>query len=350
MTDDKAKILCPPPRNPYYIVAHRYMRTSAGKRTPHLLCHSLNLQGQVAYMVLTSYSGQPICPDLMTPVLTPSVVRYHHEKGMTPIVVYGEVVHGNPLQADCVVRYLLNFPGLLGGGTSYDPSELLYGFSGVLAEAVGAPDNVLFMPVVDPSLFHPGSGDQRRSGTCYYAAKHKVILGGDVAVETHGGVEITLEYPPTQAEIADLFRRSELFYCYENTALALEAMLCGCPAVCIPNPHMTEVIALRELGRDGCAWGTDPAEIARAKATVHLVRERYLRACDEYWNQLDRFIQVTQDRARSLPYHRPVRLPPHPMRLVLNGLDLVMGGWDVFRRRTRPVYWQIKRQIKRLRG
>jgi hypothetical protein len=349
MTNDKEKLLCPPARNPYYIVAHRYMRTSAGKRTPHMLCHHLNMQGQVAYMMLTSYSGEPICPDLMTPVLTPSVVRHHFEKGLTPIVVYGEVVHGNPLGADCVVRYLLNFPGLLGGAAAYDPSELLFGFSGVLAEAVGAPENVLFMPVVDPSVFHPGPGDQKRSGICTYAAKHKVILGGALS-DVPRGVEITLDYPATQGEIADLFRRSELFYCYENTALALEAMLCGCPAVFMPNQFLTEVIAERELGRDGLAWGTDPAEIARAKATVHLVRERYLRARDEYWNQLDRFIQVTQERARSLPYRQPVRLPPHPMRLILNGLDRAMGGWDTFRRKVRPVYWQAKRQLKRLRG
>jgi hypothetical protein len=350
MTNDQARSICPPPRNPYYIVAHRYMQTSAGKRTPHLLCHHLNLQGQVAYLVLTSYSAAPVGPDLLTPVLTPAIVRYHYEKGLTPIVVYGEVVRGNPLRADCVVRYLLNFPGLLGGAASYDPSELLYGYSGVLAEAVGAPENVLMVPTVDASVFHPGARDQPRSGTCFYAAKYKTILGGCVSDEMRGSVEITLDYPATQTEIADLFRRSELLYCYENTALALEAMLCGCPAVFMPNPHLTEIIALRELGRDGVAWGTDPAEIARAKATVHRVRESYLRVCDEYWHQLDRFIQVTQDRVRPLGYRQPVRLPLHPVRLIQDGLDLALGGWDSFRRHVRPAYWQVKRQLKRPRG
>jgi hypothetical protein len=38
------------------------------------------------------------------------------------------------------------------------------------------------------------------------------------------------------------------------------------------------------------------------------------------------------------------------MRLILNGLDLAMGGWDTFRRLARPAYWQVKRQMKRLRG
>lgn len=351
MTNDHPGSLCPPLRNPYYIVAPRYMPTSAGMRALHLLCHSLNQRGQISYLVLTSYSAASVCPDLLTPLLTPAIAHYHHEKGLIPIVVYWDAIAGNPLGADCVVRYVLNFPGLLGGTHSYDPAELLYGFSGVLAEAAGVPENVLFIPVVDPSVFHPGPGDQKRSGSCFYAAKHKIVHGATVSEEVRGGVEITLSYPATKPEIADLFRRSELFYCYENTALALEAMLCGCPAVFMPNPYLTQVIALRELGRDGLAWGTEPSEIARAKATVHLVRERYLRACDEYWNQLDRFIQVTQARVRSLGgYRHPIRLPSHPMRLILDGLDLAMGGWDKVRRHVRPAYWQVKRHLKRLRG
>jgi hypothetical protein len=350
VTSDKARSLCPPLRNPYYIVAPRYIPTSAGMRALHLLCHSLNQQGQVAYLLLTSYSAAPVCPDLLTPLLTPAIVRYHHEKGLTPIVVYWEAIAGNPLGADCVVRYVLNFPGLLGGSTSYEPSELLFGYSGLLAETVGVPENVLFVPTVDPAVFHPGPGDQKRSGSCFYAAKHRIVHGATVTDEVRGSMEITFGYPATQTEVAELFRHSELFYCYENTALALEAALCGCPTVCIPNPHFTESIAVRELGRDGCAWGTDPAEIVRAKATVERVRERYLRLCDDYWRQLDHFIRITQDRAHALCYRHPVRLPRHPMRLIQGGLDVLMDGWDTFRRRVRPVYWQVKRQLKRLRG
>lgn len=350
MSNGTAGTLGPPLRNPYYILAPRYMRTSAGMRALHLLCHTLNQRGQVAYLVLTSYSATPICPDLLTPLLTPAIARYHHEKGLTPIVVYWEAITGNPLGAECVVRYVLNFPGLLGGTTTYDSSEILYGYSGVLAEAVGVPDNVLFVPTVDLAVFHPGPGDQKRSGRCFYAAKYKIVHGASVSDDVRDSVEITSTYPATQAEIAELFRRSERFTCYENTALALEAILCGCPAVFIPNPHLSELIALRELGRDGCAWGTDSAEIARATSTVPLVYESYRRACENYWHQLDRFIQVTQDRVRALPYRRLIRLPPHPMRWALHGLDLAMGGWDTVRRRVRPAYWQIKRQMERLRG
>ena len=48
---------------------------------------------------------------------------------------------------------------------------------------------------------------------------------------------------------------------------------------------------------DGFAWGTDPAEVARAKATVHLARERYLSTYVQFWDQLSAFVSVTQLRA-----------------------------------------------------
>jgi hypothetical protein len=60
---------------------------------------------------------------------------------------------------------------------------------------------------------------------------------------------------------------------------------------------LTELVAANEMGWDGFAWGTDPAEIARAKATVHLARARYLSNYVKFWDQLSVFIAMTQSRA-----------------------------------------------------
>lgn len=106
-------------RAPYYIVAPRYIGTSAGIRALHLLCHWLNLKGERAFMALQYVElGPNVSFDLQTPILTPEIVDYHYQQGLQPIVIYPEVVAGNPLEADCVVRWLLNFPGLLGGTTA----------------------------------------------------------------------------------------------------------------------------------------------------------------------------------------------------------------------------------------
>ncbi len=301
-------------KNPYYIVAPPYTRTSAGVRVLHLLCHSLNRKGHMAYLLFypaLPWRKRQVCPDLLTPILTPAIARSHFEKKQTPIMVYPETVAGNPFRSPCVVRYVMNFPGLLGGDKEYDSRELCFSYSRVLAEKTNAPGNILFLPATDTRIFNPGPTPQKRQGTCFYADKYKVAHKGKLFDITKNSVEITrnLAASQTPQEIADIFRRSELFFSYENTALATEAVLCGCPTVFLPNPHLTEIIAIKELGPEGMAWGADPAEISRAQKTVGQGAENYLKSYADYWRDLDRFIALTQEHVRNKVYHKRVYLP-----------------------------------------
>ena len=233
--------------NPYYIVAPPYVRTSAGIRVLHLLCHSLNKKGQMAYLLM--YPAMPwrshqIGPDLMTPVLTNDIVKSHFERGLAPIMVYPETIAGNPFKSPCVVRYVLNFPGLLGGDKEYAPSELCFSYGEVLAAHTRDPKNILFIPAVDTRIFYQPREAQERKGTCFYADKYQVAHKGKLFDITKDSLEITRDKPNSQSpkEIAEIFRRSELFYVYENTALAIEAVLCGCPVVFLPNAYLTDMV------------------------------------------------------------------------------------------------------------
>jgi hypothetical protein len=344
LLDDKQQPLAtiyPDVGHPYYIVAPPYVRTSAGVRVMHLLCHSLNRRGQTAYVMLypaLPWRNDQVAPDLMTPILTPHVVRSHFRRGLTPIMVYPEVVSGNPFGGPCVVRYVLNFPGLLGGDKEYAPEELCFSYSQVLAVTTRSPDNILFLPATDTRVFYPAPEGQKRQGSCFYANKYKIAHKGALFDITKNSVEITrdLRSSQTPQEVADLFRRSEVFYVYENTALATEAVLCGCPAVFLPNPHLTEIIAAKELGPEGYAWGTDPAEIARAKETVGQGAENYLKTYAAYWRDLDRFIDMTQKHVEGKEYKIPTHLP--------NGFDTVRrmirerGLWGFMKAAVRKLY------------
>ena len=297
--------LLPPKRHPYYIVTPRYVRTSAGVKALHLLCHALNRAGERAYLIthpyyLPQYASHP---ELITPILTQATLEHDYAAGLTPIVVYPEIVKGNPFKAPFVVRYVLNFPGLLGGESSYLEDEFCVAYSENLAASVPSSRLSLFVPVSDPRIFSPAPARERR-GSCFYAAKYQHYHGGKLFDVTRGSVEITRDLPDSQTpeQIAELFRRSELFYCYENTALAIEALLCGCPVVFLPNNYLDRVIAEGELGWDGVAWGTDPAEIERAKRTVHSARQRYLHHFDVFHERLLHFIALTQQEAGSRRY------------------------------------------------
>lgn len=285
-------------QHPYYVVSPPYVRNSAGVKALHLLCHSLNRAGQSAFMIIYPgfHGGASINPELLTPMVTQGVVDHHYRQMRCPIVIYPETVSGNPFGAPFVVRYILNFPGLLGGDQQYDANELCFGYSKVLAEATQQPENVLFIPASDTRIFYPPPAGSRRSGSCFFASKYQSVHGGELFPITKGSVEITRNRPDEQApsEIAELFRRSEVFYAYENTALAVEALLCGCPTVFLPNQYLSELIAFRELGNDGFAWGTDPVEVARAKATIEQGQQNYLETYNLFHNQLAKFIRKTQ--------------------------------------------------------
>ena len=295
--------------NPYYIVSPRYIRTSAGIRCLHLLCHQLNLRGYHAYILLNYYDAitleGAVEPDLLTPLLTRHVAIRHFENQRTPIFIYPDTVSGNPYSGSCIVRYILNFPGLLGGDKSYSNDELCFGYTKKLALSVHQPENVLFIPASDTAVFHPPAKPTQRKGTCFYAAKYKKEHGGTLFDITIKSTEITRDLPTSQTpkEIAELFRKSELFYTYENTALAIESTLCGCPAVFLPNPYLKSIIAGDETGMDGIAWGTDANEISRAKSTVHLATQNYKNTLEIFQHDLSKFIEKTQHFAKNKKYN-----------------------------------------------
>lgn len=313
--DVQAKLLFPTEaRHPYYICAPPWSYASAGVRALYLLCHALNRTGHAAFIVHTPFSWRFRHPwtnhDLKAPMLEEWQAEEHLSRGLCPIVLYPEVVEGNPLDASVVVRWILNFPGLLGGHTQYEATEVCFGYSRELAAAAGAPDQVLHLPTVDTRIFHPPLGPVERAGSCFFASKYTHVHGGTLLPITDGSFEITRwrEDSLTPGQIADLFRRCEVFYAYENTALATEAVLCGCPAVFLPNPFLTEQIGREELGTDGFAWGADASEVARARATVDRGAINYLRTYEAFWDQLDAFITLTQARARGVPYREMVTM------------------------------------------
>lgn len=308
-----AALLAPRKRHPYYIVSPPYVRTSAGVRVLHLLCNALNRLGENAYLVIHPFTPDParaVHAYLDTPLLDAHRMRQHFEDGLCPITVYPETLAGNPFDAPLVVRYLLNFPGLLGGDENHPPDEVLWAYSEAIAERVPACRGVLFVPVSDSEVFTPEPRRERK-GSCFYASKYRIVHGGEPFEITRDSIEITRDLPdsPTPQQIAELFRGSEVFYCYENSALAIEALLCECPVVFLPNPYLDQMIGLRELGTDGIAWGTDPEELARARATVRRARDNYLGLYDELEQRLRDFIAWTQDMAGARSYLQVMRIP-----------------------------------------
>jgi hypothetical protein len=133
----------------------------------------------------------------------------------------------------------------------------------------------------------------------FYAAKYRQAHGQEPFGMPEDAIEITRDVPGSQSprEIARLLQTCETFYCFENTAMAIEAVLCGTPAVFMPNDYLEKPIALDELGWDGYAWGNSAAEVARARATVVKGQENYERLIGRFHDQLAGFVLATQGKA-----------------------------------------------------
>jgi hypothetical protein len=299
---------------PYYIVTPPYIRTSAGIRGMHLLVHWLNRAGYQAFVYVPPDQARNATaltnPYLLTPLLDQAVVDFHFRSERKPIVVCSDSFRGTLTNAPFTVRWYGHYSGALTDLGDAEVSDLKYGYSRRIARSLGVPDNVLCLPVTDTNTFRLGEPAER-GGTCYYAAKYKSVFGGRVFGLPEGSVEITRDLPDSQRpdEIAKLFQTSRYFYCFEDSALILEAILCGCPVILMKSRYFTNPLGVEDFSWDGIAWGDEPEEVARAERTVGKAGENYAGAVRKFFEELGTFVAATQTAALERTYSKPIELP-----------------------------------------
>ena len=188
------------------IVSPPYSHTSAGIRVLYRLNDILNELGQSSQI-----------QDWKTPC-----------EITDEIVVYPEIIPGNPLKAKNVVRYLLNEPGVLGGDRTFPANELIIYYdhwiheAGCYAAGYRLPDSHLcYISVIEPELFRETNKPKTKAvsfvGKGAYTQKTPVPT-----------MEITREFPKTREATSELLQETTDFYSYDfHTALNLEAKLCG---------------------------------------------------------------------------------------------------------------------------
>lgn len=298
-------------KNPYYIISPRYVRTSAGVRVLFRLADLINRAGGSAFVYLRPYFNHELASSPMdvAPFLNQKIVNYHFMNGLTPIVIYPETTRVSKFNPPMRVRYLLNYDDLLFENEPLEMDDYLLSYSDAIAARikVDKPSSTLFLPVSDAVFFCPPNGAEFRSGGVFYAGKFKYHFGGKTQPATAGMPEITRDRPDsqTQEQIRVLFQGAEFFYCYEDSALALEAILCGCPVVFLPNEHFISPLGAREMAGLGYAWGISPEGLKHAKETVVAARERYLSILDECQNKIETFIDETQRIVAGRSYETP---------------------------------------------
>lgn len=291
-------------KSPYYILTDPYRETSSGIRVLHSLCHILNCSGYESYVVCTGNGGSDNHEfhELWTPHLTGKIANDHYRSKRKPILIIPESGGDLEFGFGLVVRYVLNKPGFLcKRANNLEDGDLLVAYK---QEFVGELDvaQLLTVPPCDPSIFKPsGLSAHDRHGRYFYFNRLG-DFGGSLSAETQGAIEISPLKPRSLRELADIFGKAELLYCYEWGAIAAEARMCGCPVVCIPNARMLSSFDDETFGAEGVAWGTGEKEIVAAKATVDQYYPRYLAMFASFREQLVEFVERTQATAQRMDF------------------------------------------------
>ncbi len=285
----------------YIVYAPSFTADSGGTIFLHELVHALNTLGEQAYLwpmkpifrqrfhnrIFNRIFPPPFqCnPQLDTPVARRSDID---EK---TIVVYPEIVPGNPLQARHVARWLLYKPG------ERHPYEFTEGelFFRAFEKADlpeltgGAPE--LFLWKINRIYRNENRPD--RSGVCYLLRKgaYKERIP---ETEVPGAICIDDLGP---AEINDIFNRCEVFYSYdEATMYSQYAAICGCLSIVVPGEHASreEWAAQHDLYRYGVAYGIEDAghALATRDKVLGMLEEKEKAGLDTVRS----FIALTKER------------------------------------------------------
>ena len=322
--------------HPYFVYTPRWINSSAGIKALHFLCHSINMSGRNAYLVMTEapHLGEPrINPNLNTPILTQEISDAYFKAGISPVVIYSETIPGNPLEANFIVRYLMNYAGALGGSQKFDEHEYILAFSKKIAKDYSSSNStsepkVLFLPPIDPREFIKQT--QKDPYQVVYAGKYRSFVGKPPKVGTLPSVEIFRDGPRMQSreQVKEILKNATIVYSFENSSIVTESILSGTPARFVPNEFLGEIIAEAELGTGGIVLGDSEKDLEAAQKSINVGISRYYESIEVYLGELDNFIDATQARAAFQGYLRPIKVPNHGLLISQHRLML---AWQILK-------------------
>lgn len=227
-------------------------------------------------------------------LLAKGQIAYLNEKlDHDSIAIYPEIIHGNPAEAQTVVRYILNKPGTMGasdgmgkfvpGPTAFAESDRLYYFSKLFGETKDV-NHYLFLPILNLHLFT--NQHKKRDKTAYFVGK-----GINTYEHPKDAILIDRKFAKDQQALADLLNECEVLWCYDPvTAMTEVARLCGCRVVMVNPVYTRDEFQVYEAGMNGISWGSDEEIPFDAEG----FRSHYLWLRGLFHRKLDIFIEETQ--------------------------------------------------------
>ena len=206
---------------------------------------------------------------------TPVYKKVNKSSWQEWVVIYPEIVFGNPLGAKNVVRWFLHQPGFHSGTIYYGKNELYFKFNTAIHDfsfqgSVTSTNNlkVIHYPL---EYYNTENLPKIRKGVACSLRKRK---NKPLQHETENSILIDGK---THKEVAEIFKNVKTFISYDSyTAYSVFAVLCGCDSIVIPEDGVSEEEWYPEQAdRNGLSYGF--AGLEESRRTAHLVRQHVIK-------------------------------------------------------------------------
>lgn len=275
----------------FYIYANSYNDNSGGSIVLHRLCHIINKHtNHNAYLVKMdplaygAFSLKKILSKIKWELKNKKAYKIN-DVWDTPvwnsedfpddcIVIYPEIINGNPLKINNVVRWFLHQPGFHTKYIKYGKGELYYKFNSAIDDFTLKDSKlsshelkVIYYPI---DVYNDVSQTSiTRDIECSYLirkGKNKKFVHSRNAVQIDG---------LSHHETASILKRTKIFISYDDyTAYSIFAIMCGCKSYVVPSEDKSLISWYpNESDRFGISYGFSAEQEIWAEKTKHKVLE-----------------------------------------------------------------------------
>lgn len=207
------------------------------------------------------------------------------------IVIYPEVYYGNPLKANNVVRWFLNYNKFQNDDNAYGENDFFFCYRKQFNDPQLNPQQrELYLPYFDLNLYRRTNWGERK-GKCFVVRKGK--FRSDLPTKFDGIVVDDL----SEEEKVEVFNKSEYCISYDTqTAYSAIAAMCGCKSIVVMEEgksredYLTPEDIKRGIG-DGIAYGFNDDELMYAEQTRDNILERYKRMNGSALKRTKKFVE-----------------------------------------------------------
>jgi hypothetical protein len=206
------------------------------------------------------------------------------------IVIYPEIIYGNPLNAKIVIRWILLNLGIEMPKNHYinwNVTDYVYYWEPIYKKQ-------LCYPFINPIFKNK---HLKRTTTCFLIKKGRLIHKNINYIHNSDSVEID---NLSLSQISDIFNTSKYFYCYDPYSLfAIYAAMCGCVTIVYPILNVTEEEYFdrliynykNTLYNKGIVYGYSEAKIEKALDEINSCDTYYVNLMNLYKTTVHEFIE-----------------------------------------------------------